>query len=79
MATEKRLIDVGKNVTAKWVTIEYTHVNVSHINTFYWENGKLWIWFAGDDRAVKWKDPNGELYLQLCKDLGNKPCMEDED
>ena len=53
----------------KWVTINETHVNASYIHTFYWKNGVLALFFNGDKCPVKLKDPDGELYRDICRQL----------
>lgn len=57
----------------KWVKIEGTHINTNQIATFYWKDGRLEAWFVGDAVAAKWDDPDRELYVKLCQQIGVEP------
>ena len=62
----------------RWVCIDNTHINTYNIDTFYWLGGQLRVFFSGKDKAVVWKDPDREIYLQLCHQLGIRPGEEAE-
>lgn len=60
----------------KWICVQGTHINTSRIDTFFWRDSRLWIWFAGAMEAVTWDDPYRESYLQVCHQLGVRPDEE---
>jgi len=61
----------------KWAEIEGTHVNTNTVTAFYWVRGRLYVFFIGDDEPTGWDDPDGEVYLKLCRQQGIRPAMED--
>lgn len=61
----------------KWVTVNKTHINTNNIDCFRWGMGVLHIWFIGEKQPSEWDDPDRKLYLQLCRQQGIRPVMED--
>jgi hypothetical protein len=62
----------------KWVDIKGTHINTNLILSFYWGDGQLIVSFAGDTIPTGWDDPDRELYVKLCHQMGVRPCEEVE-
>ena len=64
----------------KWICIKGTHVNTTRVDSFYWKEGHLCVWFAGQQVVTTWEDPDRELYIKMCHALGVRPYEEvDED
>ncbi len=61
----------------KWAEIEGTHINTNVIQTFYWKDGKLTIWFIGDQLPIEYDDPDQVLYVKLCRSQGIRPAEEE--
>jgi hypothetical protein len=61
----------------KWITIKGTHVNTSRIDSFFWKDGKLRVWFISDEDYTVWVDYDQKLYRKLCEDLGVEPVEEE--
>lgn len=57
----------------KWIRIKGTHINTHLVTTFFWRDGQLWMNFSGDVETVTWDDPDRQLYVKLCHDLGVLP------
>lgn len=54
-----------------WVILGRRHINVEHIDSFYWEKGILNICFLGIDVQYEFQDPDGRQYKIVC----NACCM----
>lgn len=59
-----------------WVLLGGRHINTEQVQAFYWHNGLLLLWFAGDEDFSKWSDPDRQLYAKLCHALGVRPYEE---
>ena len=62
----------------KWVSIKGTHLNTDRVESFYWKDGELVVWFALSNKPTIWEDPDAALYLQMCRRLGVRPDEEVE-
>jgi hypothetical protein len=61
----------------KWVLLNKTHVNTNTVTAFRWDDGELLLWFIGEEKPAKYRDPYLSLYLQLCHALGVRPYEEE--
>ncbi len=61
----------------KWVTVGNTHINTNQLVLFFWLDGGLVLYHA-NGKNVKLKDPDRELYLDLCRKQGVRPAEEDQ-
>jgi hypothetical protein len=62
----------------KWVLIASRHVNTDNIDGFYWKKGVLNIYFSDNDAVTCFNDPDRELYVKMCHQMGVRPCEEVE-
>ena len=60
----------------RWFFISGKHINLAQVQLFQWQNGRLWLWFHGDETATDYRDPSAEYYLKLCRLLGVAPSEE---
>lgn len=62
----------------KWTLVEDMHINTNNIDAFKWKNGMLYIWFNAecDSESCDFDDPDRQLYLKLCRQLGVRPAEE---
>lgn len=67
----------GEDGTMQWVTVEGTHINTNNVQSFFCQRGRLLINLVGASTTLKWDDPDRELYLALCRQLGIRPDEED--
>lgn len=62
----------------KWVSVNNVHINTAQVQTFYWADGWLFVWFVGDTEPEKYKDRNREQYHKFCHLLGVRPLEGDK-
>ena len=63
----------------RWICINGTHINTHQVATFFWRDGKLWVWYRGEQEAVTWEDPDRVLYVKMCHAVGTMPYEEDDE
>ena len=56
-----------------WINIVGNHFNADHIRSFYWQKGLLVIGFDDRDAIIRLKDPDRNLYCQMCSALEINP------
>lgn len=55
-----------------FVTVNGVHVNMAHISTFGWRDGKVRL-VSMDGILSTFPDPERELYMEMCEKAGVKP------
>lgn len=61
----------------KWVLISGRHINTDQVQVFWWTDNLLEVWFAGDQTAAKYHDPDKYNYYKLCRAVGVRPVEEE--
>lgn len=58
-----------------WIEINGDHINLDHLRTFRWQDGKLCLWYAWQLFYAEYDDPDKKLYRKLCdNDLYCESC-----
>ena len=55
---------------AKWTEINGGHFNIDLMTTFFWRQGKLYIYWIGNEKPETFSDLRQANYLRLCRDAG---------
>ena len=61
----------------KWAIVRRDHINMNNVTIFKWVEEELYVWFVGEEKPAKWKDPDRKLYIKLCRQQGIRPYEED--
>lgn len=57
----------------KFVTLGKAHFNVNYICGFAWSDGVLHVVGDAPSDSVDFEDPDRDMYLYLCSELGVDP------
>lgn len=60
----------------RWVKVNNAHFNLDLIKAFYWRNGKLFVYWAGEDAeatADVYDDKDRSNYERMCCHIGAAP------
>ena len=60
----------------KWVLIGERHINTDQVQVFLWAEGKLTIFYAGDEEGTIYLDADKKKYYKLCRAVGVRPAEE---